>query len=187
MINIELTDNTIEYDGYTLYQIKAINPYKHNKVYKDILGGYIDKTSIITDNAWIEKGAKVYNCCVITGESRIGEDVIVNNYSTVSDSIIEDKAIITNDSHIQDNSTIESGSVVDNSTVKDNSIVRGTILLRILLSVINLVYFLIVLLLIVRYTIMLVFLETIQLSIVLLAVVKLKIKLSKITVSLIVQ
>ena len=34
MINIELTDNTIEYDGYTLYKIKAINPYKHNKVYK---------------------------------------------------------------------------------------------------------------------------------------------------------
>ena len=125
MINIELTDNTIEYDGYTLYQIKAINPYKHNKVYKDILGGYIDKTSIIADNAWIEKDAKVYNCCVITGNTRIGEDVIVNNYSTVTDSTIEDKAIITNDSHIQDNSTIECGSIVDNSTVKDNSIVRG--------------------------------------------------------------
>lgn len=125
MINIELTDNTIEYDGYTLYQIKAINPYKHNKVYKDILGGYIDKTSIIADNAWIEKDAKVYNCCVLTGNTRIGEDVIVNNYSTVSDSIIEDKAIVTNDSHIQDNSTIECGSVVDNSTVKDNSTVRG--------------------------------------------------------------
>ena len=125
MINIELTDNTIEYDGYTLYQIKAINPYKHNKVYKDILGGYIDKTSIIADNAWIEKDAKVYNCCVLTGNTRIGEDVIVNNYSTVSDSIIEDKAIVTNDSHIKDNSTIECGSVVDNSTVKDNSTVRG--------------------------------------------------------------
>lgn len=125
MINIELTDNTIEYDGYTLYQIKAINPYKHNKVYKDILGGYIDKTSIITDNAWIEKDAKVYNCCVLTGNTRIGEDGIVNNYSTVSDSIIEDKAIITNDSHIQNNSTIECGSIVDNSTVKYDSIVRG--------------------------------------------------------------
>lgn len=121
MTNIELTNNTIEYDGHTLYQIRTINDNAHHKIHKDTLGGYIDKTSIIADNAWIEKDAKVYNCSVITGNTLISQDSIVNNYSTVTDSTIEDNVIITNDSHIQDNSRIESGTTIDNSTVKDNS------------------------------------------------------------------
>lgn len=39
MNNIELTDNTIKYDGYTLYQIRAVNDIKYHNVVKGDLGG----------------------------------------------------------------------------------------------------------------------------------------------------
>ena len=55
----ELTDNTIEYDGKTLYQIKALKNFGNVKT--GYLGGYVEKEENLSHegNCWVDDNAKV--------------------------------------------------------------------------------------------------------------------------------
>ena len=63
----ELTDSAIEFNGFTLYRIKALKDFSNVKA--GDLGGWIEKENNLSqmDNAWIGGDAKVYGsakvCC----------------------------------------------------------------------------------------------------------------------------
>lgn len=123
MNNVKLTGNTIEYDGYTLYQIKAVNDIECHDVVKGDLGGYIDKSSIITDNGWISDNAKVYNNSIISDNGYAGNNSIVRNYSTITgNGSVKDDNLVTDNSHIQGNATcLQFNPIIYNSIIKDNA------------------------------------------------------------------
>lgn len=73
----ELTDNTKEVDGHTLYQIKALKSFAD--VEKGDLGGWIEDYSNLsqTDNSWVYEGAMVYE------NAEVYDDAKVHDFSQI--------------------------------------------------------------------------------------------------------
>lgn len=70
----ELTDNTIEYDGKTLYQIKALKNFGNVKT--GYLGGYVEKEENLSHegNCWVDDNAQVYGNTQIYEKAQIYEN-----------------------------------------------------------------------------------------------------------------
>jgi NDP-sugar pyrophosphorylase family protein len=89
MKKYELTDESLEHDGHTLYRIKALRSFSNVK--KGDLGGYVEKernlshyedswvyddahvfgSANIYDNAWISDDAKVYGNAHVFGNASV--------------------------------------------------------------------------------------------------------------------
>ena len=86
----ELTNETIDVNGYTLHRIKALKNFAD--VEKGDMGGFIEKEENLShegycwvyDNAWILDGAKVYKNAVISGNSLVFGDALVHGYAKIS-------------------------------------------------------------------------------------------------------
>ena len=73
----ELTENTKQINGITLYQIKALKDFVDVK--KGDLGGWIKKQSNlsqggncwVSDNAWVSGDARVYGYARVYGNAMI--------------------------------------------------------------------------------------------------------------------
>ena len=85
--NFELPDNMIIHDGHTLYQVRAVKDIEEHNVVKGDLGGYVDKTTAIVDNAWIADNAKVYDHSTLMGNSIVKDNAVVNSRTMIVDSI----------------------------------------------------------------------------------------------------
>lgn len=79
----ELTSNTIEYDGKTLYQIRALRDF--NDVKAGDLGGWVESEKNLSDggNAWVYENAMVfenalvYRNALVFGAARVFGDAQV--------------------------------------------------------------------------------------------------------------
>src|SRR5260363_302214 len=79
-----LKEDCIEYDGRTLYRIRALRDFRSIK--QGDLGGYIEKeenlshegeawvfdNARVSDNAWVSGDAKVYGNAQVSGNARRG-------------------------------------------------------------------------------------------------------------------
>lgn len=89
-----LTNNTIEYNRQTLYQIEALKDFRDVK--NGDLGGYIADESCLShdDICWVFNDSKVTQGSVITGEAEVHNSII--NHSRLCDNVIVKDSIIEN-------------------------------------------------------------------------------------------
>ena len=79
-MNYELTDETIEYDGRTLYRIKALVDIPYHGVKAGDLGGFIENVENLTGNAWVSGNAVVAGNARVYGNAWVyGNAVVAGN------------------------------------------------------------------------------------------------------------
>jgi len=96
MKKYKLTENSIQYKGKTLYQIRALKDF--TDVRKGDLGGYVESeanlshegdcwaynSSYIFDNALVCDNAQIWNSAEICGNAKICGNALIFSQSTVS-------------------------------------------------------------------------------------------------------
>lgn len=124
-----LTDETITFDGHTLYRIKAIRPFGDIK--KDDLGGFIESENNLDQHgeAWVYKNGRVYE------EARVSDYAIVGNM-VKADWMIDDCTVVNGSARIIDNSRVLDGAKVSgfaridgHAKIYEHASVAGTALI----------------------------------------------------------
>ena len=112
----ELTENTIEQNGRTLYQIRALKDFED--VMAGDLGGYIEKEENLSQegNCWVSDEARVYDNAKVSGNARVYNDAKV-----FGNAQIYDNAGVFDDAEVYGNA-----KVYGKTEVKDNAKVYGT-------------------------------------------------------------
>ena len=106
----ELTENTIEYNNCTLYQIRALRDIgNHTKAGQ--LGGWLSINSTMSqeDNCWIDKDVKVSDQIHIGGDAYVTGDLVLDGHGCVSDNVyIDADGRIVSDMYIKGSARITS-------------------------------------------------------------------------------
>ena len=111
-IKFELTENSIKWKGYTLYQIKACKAFTTNggvSVSEGELGGWIEKEENLSQegSAWIWDEVKVCGTARVAGNAEIfGNAAIKGNAKVYGNAKIYGDAEIWGDSEISGDSKI---------------------------------------------------------------------------------
>lgn len=120
-LHYELTGETIEFEGHTLHRIRATRYLRRYHVQKGDLGGWIDKTSRLTDEGWILNEGKVFNHSVIADFGIVKDCAVVKGNSHVMErGVVSENAVVSNYSGV-----IHDAAVFGHSVVTDSSVVRG--------------------------------------------------------------
>ena len=125
----ELTNETINFNGYTLHRIKALKNFSDVK--KGDLGGFIEKEENLShegycwvyDNALVFDGAKVCGNAWVRGNAMVcGNAEVCNNARVYGDARVfgnarvYENAKVYGDAHVFDNATI-----FDNADISKSS------------------------------------------------------------------
>lgn len=138
----ELTDETIEWKGHTLYRIKAIKtfgkfPYE---VFEGNFGGYVESENNLSqkDNCWIFDDAKVYGdaqvfddakvCC----NARVFDNARVKGNAQVYENAeIFDYAMLWEDSQVWEKAKVyEHARVWGRAVINDNAEIFGESIIK---------------------------------------------------------
>jgi len=105
----KLTNNTIQYNGRTLYQIQALKSFGNVK--KGDLGGYVGSRYNLCheDNCWIYKNAKVF-----------GDSLVMDNAKVYGNAVVFDNSLICNNAEVFDNA-----QVWDHTSIYGNAKICG--------------------------------------------------------------
>ena len=81
----ELTDETLNYNGYILHRIKAVRDF--GLVRAGDLGGWIEKEDNLSHegNCWVYDEAKVYRNAVVKDNAKVFGDAVVYDNAQVFD------------------------------------------------------------------------------------------------------
>ena len=136
----ELTDETINFHGRTLYRIRALKDF--GDVKKGDLGGFIEKESNLSQrgNCWICDDAKVFDDATIYNNAEIyGKARVYNNAEVSGDAKVFSNAVIYDDASIFSNASIYGNAVIcgdtdiygyarvyGNAIIRDNAQIFGT-------------------------------------------------------------
>lgn len=109
-----LTEETIEFDGHTLYRIKARRQF--GTVNCNDLGGYIESEENLSQEGycWVYNNAKVYGDAKIYGNARI-----------YNDAIVESGAQVLDDAHVYGHAFIKDSYLTQYAAVGDNAIITN--------------------------------------------------------------
>lgn len=115
MQKYELTEESIEYMGRTLFRIRATTDFVTGdirRVWDGNLGGYVESENNLTQKgrAWISDNAKVYGEAQISGNARIKDDAEVSGKAQVSGN-----AKIYGKAHVSGNAVIKGNAYVGGS------------------------------------------------------------------------
>ena len=116
----ELTNETITFDGHTLYRIKACKDFTLDSgviIKKGNLGGYVESEKNLSQagNSWVFDNAKVFSKAeVIENAIAFGNAVVCDNSLLRGSAIVCNNAIVRESSHICDNAIIRDNAVVGN-------------------------------------------------------------------------
>lgn len=118
MKKYEITNKFIEFEGKTLYRIKALHDF--NDVKTGDLGGFVESednlshhgdcwiygNTKVLDDAYVDGNARVLGNAVVRHSSRITENAVICKNAYISNSYIHGVAVITDDARIVCESTI---------------------------------------------------------------------------------
>ena len=123
----ELTNETIDFHGRTLYRIRALKDF--GDVKKGDLGGFIEKESNLSQkgNCWICDDAKVFDDATIYGNAEIyGNAKVYDNAEVSDDAKVFSYAVICGDAEIFGNAFIYGDAFIcGDARVYDNARVYG--------------------------------------------------------------
>ena len=88
-IKFELTENSINWKGYTLYQIKALQTFMTKsgvEISAGELGGWVEKEENLSQegSAWVWSNAKVYGTSKVYGDAEVYGNAIIYGDSKIS-------------------------------------------------------------------------------------------------------
>ena len=113
----ELTDETIQCNGRTLYRIKALKDFSN--VHKGDLGGFIRKESNLSQDrdCWVYDDAKVF------GNAKVSDNVIIyNNAQVFGNARVYGNAVVCSTAKVYDNAKVyEKARICGNAKVYDNA------------------------------------------------------------------
>lgn len=148
----ELTDETIEVDGFTLYRIRALRDFGWYRKKGD-LGGYIATEENLSHDglAWVDDNARVYgnayvyenafvcdNACVcgnahvcnnahIGGNACVCDDAwVFGSAWVINNAYICNDACIYNNARIYDNARVSSAKIYSDAQIGSNAIIEDT-------------------------------------------------------------
>lgn len=75
--HFKLTEETIEWEGRTLYRIEATRDTRHARVGEK--GGFVEKESNLQDSAWVDEGA------IVCDNAVVGDRAVIGKYSKVTE------------------------------------------------------------------------------------------------------
>lgn len=121
--HIELTDETLEFEGHTLHRIRATKNLPERHIHKGTLGGWVESVKNVGASGWIADDAKAF------GDARVRDSLL---YGTA---VLCDGAVLTETSTAGDECRIDGGSVIRQSKIfqdahiTDATVIRSTITL----------------------------------------------------------
>ena len=118
MKKYEITNKSIEFEGKTLYRIKALHDF--NDVKTGDLGGFVESednlshhgdcwiygNTKVLDDAYVDGNARVLGNAVVSHSSRITENAVICKNAYISNSYVHGAAVITDNARIVCESTI---------------------------------------------------------------------------------
>lgn len=118
----KLTDETITLaDGTVLHRIECINPIPELKIRVGDKGGFIEKESNLSGNAWVYENAKVYGDAFVYGEAEIFDKAEVFGNAEV-----QGKARVHGKARVYGNAWVyDKAEVYDNAEVYGEARVYG--------------------------------------------------------------
>lgn len=141
----ELTDNTIEQNGRTLYQIRALKDFED--VMAGDLGGYIEKEENLSQegNCWVSDKARVYDNAKVSGSAKVydeaqvfgkaevygkaevfGKAQVFGNTGIYNEAKVYDNALVFGKTEVYDNAQIYGyAQVYGNAKVYEQAQVYG--------------------------------------------------------------
>ena len=126
-MNYELTDETIQYDGRTLYRIKALVDIPYHCVAAGDLGGFIEKVENLQGNAWVSGNARVFDNAKVYGDAHVSDDARVFGNAEVYDTamIFKDAWVFENAQVFGNAAVFGTALVFDDAWVFDEASVHG--------------------------------------------------------------
>lgn len=137
MKKYEIIENqTIKYEGRTLYRIKALKnfvPIRSDKpIIKGTIGGYVESEKNLSQKGtcWIDKDAISMDNALVQEKAFITDKAIIKNDAWVEGAAyIGGQTIVSDNAYITDNATITGKSIIkDCSEVSDLAIVENEII-----------------------------------------------------------
>jgi len=123
MKKYELTQNSIEIDNKTLYQIKALKDF--GSVKKGDLGGYIESEKNLSHdrNCWVSGNAQVYEDARVSGNAQVFESARVSgNVQVFENTRVYGNARIFGNAHVYGNAKVSGNALVsENARVSGNT------------------------------------------------------------------
>ncbi len=130
----EFTGKTMEYEGYTLHQIRALrdlyiattnNPNVTTGIYVNVgdIGGWIRSEDNLSHegNCWVDHNAKIYGAC-----PSIEDNAYVGNEATVCGATISGKARVVGNADVKGFTKIFGNALIgENALVKGRSKIYG--------------------------------------------------------------
>src|SRR5574344_1542260 len=117
----ELTDETIQCNGRTLYRIKALKDFSN--VHKGDLGGFIRKESNLSQDrdCWVYDDAKVF------GNAKVSDNVIIyNNAQVFGNARVYGNAVVCSTAKVYDNAKVsDNAEVYGNAEIGGNSEIKS--------------------------------------------------------------
>ncbi len=122
----ELTNETIEYNGRTLYRIRATKALPWHSLEVGDLGGWIEKQTNLRGEAWVHENAKVYDNAIVDNHATIGDNAEVFGDAQVHNAEIHGQAKVFGKARISDEAMIRDFAIVrDNAQVDQGAFVHG--------------------------------------------------------------
>mgnify|MGYP000747403943 CR=1 FL=1 len=122
-----LENDTIEFDGHTLYRIRALKSFRNPATKKCIkngaLGGYIESEKNLSQNGycWVYAWTQNPNICGIVYENATVEGDAFNEKSIIHGNAIISESSYTRYSEVYGNALIYGNAIIDHCTVYDNA------------------------------------------------------------------
>ena len=128
MKKYELTQNSIEFDNRTLYQIRAFKDF--GSVKKGDLGGYIEfeKNLSHNGNCWVSENAWVYGKARIFGDAQVyGKARVFEDAQVYGDAQVFRNAQVSGNARVYGNVQVfENARIYGDAQVYDNAYVFGS-------------------------------------------------------------
>ena len=126
MDKYELTNETINHNGTTLYRIKALRDF--NDVKKNSLGGFIEKEDNLSHegNAWIYDNVRVFGNVEVFGNAKVlGDAWVFDNALVYGNAEVYGDARVFGDATVLDNAKVYGDArVFGDADVYGNTLVK---------------------------------------------------------------
>lgn len=126
----EFTEEARIVQGVKTYRIRAVRDIPSQFVKEGDLGGFLQQTSKLNNDAWIADDAVVYGSSVVCGNARVSGESVVSTGSVISkNAVVRGSAnivdsLITGSSIISGSSNIVRATVTGDSRVSGDSIIK---------------------------------------------------------------
>lgn len=124
--NYEMTNESMVYNGHTLYRIKSRSNFFVDRTFvkAGMLGGWIEKYDNLSELGWVDDEAKVFGDAKVSGNALIREHAVVcDNAKVCGNSIVGSFA------HISGHAIVDmryGGNITNKARISDNAEIHGT-------------------------------------------------------------